>query len=70
MYSIHIFLYTYEHYNVSGTKGAGYNRMRFLLESLQDLDKQLQAVGGRLYVFVGDLYKTLEHLFQVSSYLL
>lgn len=25
--------------------------MRFLIESLQDLDNQLRAVGGRLYVF-------------------
>lgn len=35
----------------AGTKTVGYNRMRFLIESLQDLDNQLRAVGGRLYVF-------------------
>lgn len=37
----------------AGTKNVGYNRMRFLLESLQDLDNQLRAYGGRLYMFKG-----------------
>ncbi|XP_049951179.1 cryptochrome-1 [Schistocerca serialis cubense] len=35
----------------AGTKNVGFNRMRFLIESLKDIDRQLRAVGGRLYVF-------------------
>ncbi|KAH8280088.1 hypothetical protein KR018_007531 [Drosophila ironensis] len=41
----------------AGTKCVGYNRMRFLLDSLQDIDTQLQARTegrGRLHVFEGD----------------
>ncbi|XP_075231989.1 circadian regulator cryptochrome isoform X2 [Lycorma delicatula] len=37
----------------AGTKRVGYNRMRFLLEALQDLDKQLKTHGGQLYVLKG-----------------
>ncbi|XP_050432639.1 cryptochrome-1-like [Adelges cooleyi] len=33
---------------------TGYNRMRFLLESLKDLDENLKVRGGRLYVLQGD----------------
>lgn len=33
---------------ILGTKNVGYNRMRFLLDSLQDIDRQLQeATEGR-----------------------
>lgn len=49
-----------------GTKTAGYNRMRFLLESLQDLDESLKKYGGRLYIFHGDPVKILSGLFTVS----
>jgi len=38
----------------SGTKLIGYNRMKFLLDSLKDLDQQFKSKGGRLFVFVGD----------------
>ncbi|XP_017145329.1 cryptochrome-1 [Drosophila miranda] len=41
----------------AGTKSVGYNRMRFLLDSLQDLDEQLQSATegrGRLFVFEGE----------------
>ncbi|XP_067615361.1 cryptochrome-1 [Eurosta solidaginis] len=44
----------------AGTKTVGYNRMRFLLNSLADLDSQLRAIPsisggfGQLYVFRGD----------------
>lgn len=51
----------------AGTKTAGYNRWRFLLECLQDLDNQLKNVGGRLFVFRGDPVQVLENLFSVSS---
>ncbi|XP_043946773.1 cryptochrome-1 [Drosophila biarmipes] len=41
----------------AGTKSVGYNRMRFLLDSLQDIDDQLQVATegrGRLHVFEGE----------------
>ncbi|KAK3090268.1 hypothetical protein FSP39_010528 [Pinctada imbricata] len=38
---------------VAGTKTAGYNRMRFLIECLKDMDDKLKEVGGRLYCFTG-----------------
>nr|BAF45421.1 cryptochrome precursor [Dianemobius nigrofasciatus] len=37
----------------AGTKLVGYNRMKFLLESLQDIDSQLKKYGGNLYLFHG-----------------
>ncbi|CAH0392405.1 unnamed protein product [Bemisia tabaci] len=37
----------------AGTKLISYNRMKFLLESLEDLDNQFRAKGGKLYVFFG-----------------
>lgn len=37
----------------AGTEVSGYNRMQFLTESLCDLDEQLRAVGGQLFVFKG-----------------
>lgn len=48
---------------VAGTKTAGYNRMRFLLESLKDLDDSLKKYGGRLYVFHGEPTVILPKLF-------
>ncbi|XP_053955954.1 cryptochrome-1 [Anastrepha ludens] len=44
----------------AGTKTVGYNRMRFLLKSLADINNQLQAVHssagglGKLYLFQGN----------------
>ncbi|GBP68252.1 Cryptochrome-1 [Eumeta japonica] len=38
----------------AGTKLVGYNRMRYLLESLDDLDNQLRNVGGRLFMIKGN----------------
>ena len=35
----------------AGTKICGYNRMKFLLECLEDLDKQLREVGAKLFIF-------------------
>ena len=49
----------------TGTSTAGYNRMRFLQESLKDLDDSLKNQGGRLYVFFGDPVKVLGNLFAV-----
>ncbi|XP_038072863.1 cryptochrome-1-like isoform X1 [Patiria miniata] len=39
---------------VAGTKVCGFNRWRFLYESLEDIDRKLKEVGGRLYTFNGD----------------
>ncbi|XP_052238808.1 cryptochrome-1-like isoform X2 [Dreissena polymorpha] len=47
---------------VAGTRTAGYNRMRFLIESLRDLDETFNNYGGRLYVFTGDLMNILGNL--------
>lgn len=32
----------------------GYNRMQYLTESLRNLDAQLRALGGQLYVMKGE----------------
>ncbi|XP_052809529.1 cryptochrome-1-like [Mya arenaria] len=52
---------------VAGTRTAGYNRMRFLLESLRDLDEQFIKDGGRLFVFIGHLVTILSKLFRELS---
>ncbi|XP_013384752.1 cryptochrome-1 [Lingula anatina] len=49
--------------SVAGTDTAGYNRWRFLLECLEDLDNQLKELGGRLYTFQGDPVEILQKLF-------
>lgn len=38
----------------TGSKRAGLNRIRFLLESLVDLDLNLQKIGSRLLVLKGE----------------
>lgn len=47
----------------TGTKLVGYNRMRFLIESLMDLDFQLKGIGGPgLLLMRGtpvDIFRTL-----------
>ncbi|XP_039754282.1 cryptochrome-1 isoform X3 [Pararge aegeria] len=37
----------------AGTKVVGYNRMRYLLEALNDLDNQFKKYGGRLHMIKG-----------------
>lgn len=38
----------------SGTKNAGYNRMKFLIESLADVDRKVKESGGSgLWLFFG-----------------
>ncbi|CAH2037081.1 unnamed protein product, partial [Iphiclides podalirius] len=37
----------------AGTKVVGYNRMRYLLEALEDLDNQFKKHGGRLLMIKG-----------------
>jgi len=37
-----------------GSSRAGVNRIRFLLESLKDLDSSLKKLGSRLLVFKGE----------------
>ncbi|XP_074647612.1 cryptochrome-1-like [Tubulanus polymorphus] len=49
---------------VAGTGTSGFNRFRFLHESLQSLDESLKKVGGRLYVFKGNAVKILKQLFE------
>ena len=44
----------------SGRVGA--HRMRFLLESLQDLDQQLRGLSSRLLVYRGDPLQVLPEL--------
>ncbi|XP_064609637.1 cryptochrome-1-like [Liolophura sinensis] len=48
---------------VAGTETAGYNRWRFLLESLEDLDRSFKKLGGQLYVFKGDPVDIFRKLF-------
>lgn len=47
---------------VAGTKYAGFNRIRFLLECLEDLDAHFKKFGGRLYVFHGKPADVLTNL--------
>lgn len=42
--------------------------MRFLRESLEDLDQQLVEFGGRLHVVQGGATETLKKLFKVRSF--
>jgi cryptochrome len=51
----------------AGTKVIGYNRMRFLLESLADLDRQLRAVGGRLWICHGEPQQVCLRLWEEQS---
>lgn len=37
----------------AGTKLVGYNRMRYLLEALEDLNRQFQRSGGKLIMVKG-----------------
>ncbi|CAH0723139.1 unnamed protein product, partial [Brenthis ino] len=37
----------------AGTKVVGYNRMRYLLEALNDLDAQFKKYGGKLFMIKG-----------------
>lgn len=37
----------------AGTKLVGYNRMRYLLEALEDLNQQFQKSGGKLIMIKG-----------------
>ncbi|XP_055603870.1 cryptochrome-1 [Uranotaenia lowii] len=48
----------------AGTKVVGYNRMKFLLESLADLDRQLREIGGQLFVFRGSALGVMRRLFE------
>ncbi|XP_033740162.1 cryptochrome-1-like [Pecten maximus] len=47
---------------VAGTKFSGFNRMRFMHESLEDLDNTFKKNGGRLYTFQGKARDVLEGL--------
>jgi cryptochrome len=41
------------HFVYLDAKWYGYNRMRFLLESLKDLNNNLTLLGGHLYILQG-----------------
>lgn len=43
-------------------KNITFNRLKFILESLDDIDNQLRKLNGRLYVFQGDPVKILRTL--------
>lgn len=47
----------------AGTKLVGYNRMKFLLESLQDIDNQFQKVGGKLHLFRGSPINVFQFIY-------
>ena len=53
----------------SGTGTSGYNRRRFLHESLQDLDNSFKKLGGRLYVFEDKPTSVFKGLFDVCNWL-
>ncbi|KAG8231453.1 Cryptochrome 1 [Ladona fulva] len=47
----------------AGTRVIGHNRLKFLLESLSDINSQLQSHGGKLYLLNGkpfEIFKTLK----------
>ncbi|XP_035216341.1 cryptochrome-1-like isoform X2 [Stegodyphus dumicola] len=46
------------------TQKIGYNRMRFILDALKDIDDKLHKVNGRLYVFQGKGIAILSDLFK------
>jgi cryptochrome len=49
--------------NKTGTQLVGYNRMKFLLESLEDLDEQFKKFGGPgLLFFRGDSVQIFRRL--------
>lgn len=39
---------------IPGTKLVGYNRMKFLLDALEDLNRKFHDLGGQLYIFCGE----------------
>ncbi|KAL9895760.1 circadian regulator cryptochrome [Glossina fuscipes fuscipes] len=54
----------------AGTKCTGYNRLRFLLDSLRDLDDQFRSQRGRLYTFQGNpttIFKELHECFGINK---
>ncbi|EDW83799.1 uncharacterized protein Dwil_GK13802 [Drosophila willistoni] len=57
----------------AGTKDVGYNRMRFLLDSLQDLDGKVQQATegrGRLHIFQGqpkEIFRRLHQQLQLKK---
>ena len=52
--------------SITGTELCGYNRWRFLYESLQDLEKQFVKQGGFFYVFHGEPVKVFTTLIKVK----
>ncbi|KAG7302510.1 hypothetical protein JYU34_012424 [Plutella xylostella] len=48
----------------AGTKIVGYNRMRYLLESLDDLDSQFKKHGGRLLMVKGQPSTIIRRLWE------
>ena len=51
----------------AGLNVAGYNRARYLLECLTDLDEQFKSFGGRLYCFHGNFNDILKKLIEQWS---
>ncbi|CAH3896630.1 unnamed protein product [Pieris brassicae] len=54
----------------AGTKVVGYNRMRYLLEALEDLDTQFRQYGGRLHMIKGkpdDVFRRLWEEFGITK---
>lgn len=56
----------------AGTKVVGYNRMRYLLEALEDLNQQFQRSGGKLIMIKGQpevVFRRLWEEFGTNAYL-
>ena len=48
-----------------GLSMCGYNRLRFLLQSLKDLEQQFAAHGIRFMCFYGEPHHIIDNLIQV-----
>lgn len=57
-----IFIFTPEQIDAKKNKYFSNSSVQFLIESLQDLDVQIQKKNGTLNFFYGDTVKVLEHL--------
>uniref|UniRef100_T1GZF7 Photolyase/cryptochrome alpha/beta domain-containing protein n=1 Tax=Megaselia scalaris TaxID=36166 RepID=T1GZF7_MEGSC len=54
----------------AGTKTVGFNRMKFLLDSLNDLDAYFKAIGGKLHLIEGQpekVFSTLNNYFKINK---
>ena len=55
---------------LKGTEICGYNRFRFLLQSLKDLESQFAQHGIHMMCFYGKPHEVLEKLIEVLLFIL